>query len=46
MANCEEIGGLLDAYALGAVEPQDVGPIEEHLAECLAESLGLMEPEA
>lgn len=36
MANCEEIGQLLDAYALGAVEPQDVGPIEEHLAECLA----------
>ena len=36
MAECEEIGQLLDAYALGAVDPQDAGPIEEHLAECLA----------
>ncbi len=36
MADCEEIGQLLDAYALGAVDPQDVGHIEEHLADCLA----------
>ncbi len=36
MADCEEIGHLLDAYALGAVEAEDTGPIEEHLAECLA----------
>lgn len=35
MTDCHEIGELLDAYALGAVDPQDVGPIEEHLAECL-----------
>lgn len=35
MTDCEEIGQLLDAYALGAVDPEDVGPIEEHLAECL-----------
>ena len=36
MAECESIGQLLDAYALGALDPQDVAPIEEHLAECLA----------
>jgi anti-sigma-K factor RskA len=36
VAECEEIGQLLDAYALGAVEPQDVEPIEEHMTECLA----------
>jgi hypothetical protein len=35
VADCEEIGQLLDAYALGAVDPEDVRHIEEHLAECL-----------
>lgn len=32
---CEQIGELLDAYALGALSPEETGPIEEHLADCL-----------
>jgi len=32
---CEEVGQLLDAYALGALRPEETGPIEEHLADCL-----------
>jgi len=36
MADCEDIGQLLDAYALGPVEAEDASQIEEHLAECLA----------
>jgi anti-sigma factor RsiW len=33
--HCEELGELLDAYALGALRPEERGPIEEHLADCL-----------
>jgi anti-sigma factor RsiW len=32
---CKEVGELLDAYALGALGPEETGPIEEHLADCL-----------
>lgn len=32
---CKDVRELLDAYALGALEPEDRGPIEEHLADCL-----------
>lgn len=32
---CSEVGRLLDAYALGALRPEETGPIEEHLADCL-----------
>ncbi len=32
---CEDIGKLLDAYALGAIAPDETGPIEEHIADCL-----------
>lgn len=33
---CEEVGQLLEAYALGAVPPEEGAHIEEHLADCLA----------
>jgi anti-sigma-K factor RskA len=33
---CEEVGQMLEAYALGAVTPEEAAHIEEHLAECLA----------
>lgn len=32
---CEAVGELLDAYALGALKPEETGSIEEHLADCL-----------
>ena len=33
---CEEVGLMLEAYALGAVAPEEGAHIEEHLSECLA----------
>ena len=33
---CEEVGLMLEAYALGAVAPEEGAHIEEHLGECLA----------
>jgi anti-sigma factor RsiW len=32
---CADVGKLLDAYALGAIGPEDTNAIEEHLADCL-----------
>lgn len=33
--DCEQIRDLLDAYAIGALEPGDVKFVEEHVADCV-----------
>lgn len=32
---CAEVGELLDAYALGALEAEEANPIEAHISDCL-----------
>jgi len=33
--DCEQVKELLDAYALGAAEPEEAAALEEHMADCV-----------
>ncbi len=33
--DCQQVGDLLDAYALGALGKADAAPLEEHVADCV-----------
>jgi hypothetical protein len=35
LMDCEQVGELLDAYALGAADPADAAVVEEHVADCV-----------
>jgi anti-sigma factor RsiW len=32
--DCEQVKELLDAYALGAAEPEEAAALEEHMEDC------------
>jgi len=32
--NCEQVKELLDAYVLGAAEPEEAAALEEHMEDC------------
>jgi anti-sigma factor RsiW len=34
MMDCEQVKELLDAYALGAAEPEEAAALEEHMEDC------------
>ena len=34
MMDCDQVKELLDAYALGAAEPEEAAALEEHIEDC------------
>ena len=34
MMDCEQVKELLDAYVLGAAEPEEAAALEEHMEDC------------
>jgi anti-sigma factor (TIGR02949 family) len=34
MMDCDQVRELLDAYALGATEPEEAAALEEHMDDC------------